>query len=103
MHAITSRPPEPQLAAQSQVAASQSPSKFRRLLLSGAGAVALIGVAITGSWWLTEGRYIGSTDKAFVRGHIAVLGPRIEGNVEAIKVVDNQRVHKGDPLIELEP
>jgi membrane fusion protein (multidrug efflux system) len=71
---------------------------LRSLLL----LVLVLVVATTGSWWLTEGRYIQSTDNAYVQGNIAVLGPRIEGDVIAIPVTDNQFVHKGDPLIVLD-
>jgi membrane fusion protein (multidrug efflux system) len=60
-------------------------------------------IGVTGSWWFTEGRYIESTDNAYVQGDIAVLSPRIEGDVVAITVADNQRVHAGDPLIRLDP
>ena len=63
----------------------------------------LIAIGVTASWWFTEGRYIESTDNAYVQGDIAVLSPRIEGDVAAIKVADNQRVHAGDPLIVLDP
>ena len=62
-----------------------------------------IGIGVTASWWFTEGRYIESTDNAYVQGDIAVLSPRIEGDVTAIKVADNQRVRAGDPLIVLDP
>ena len=62
-----------------------------------------IGIGVTASWWFTEGRYIESTDNAYIQGDIAVLSPRIEGDVAAIKVADNQRVHAGDPLIVLDP
>jgi membrane fusion protein (multidrug efflux system) len=65
--------------------------------------IAAIAIGITASWWFTEGRYIESTDNAYVQGDIAVLSPRIEGDVAAIKVADNQRVHAGDPLILLDP
>ena len=63
----------------------------------------MIGIGVTASWWFTEGRYIESTDNAYVQGDIAVLSPRIEGDVAAIKVADNQRVRAGDPLIVLDP
>ncbi len=65
--------------------------------------VAAIAIAVTASWWFTEGRWIESTNDAYVHGDIAVLSPRIAGNVAAIKVADNQRVHAGDPLIVLDP
>jgi membrane fusion protein, multidrug efflux system len=74
-----------------------------RLLRPLLGGLAAIAVAITATWWFTEGRWIESTDNAYVQGDIAVLGPRIEGDVAAIDVADNQRVRAGDPLIRLDP
>ena len=49
-----------------------------------------------------RGAFIVTTDNAYVQGDIAVLGPRIEGDVAAIHVADNQAVHAGDPLISLD-
>jgi membrane fusion protein, multidrug efflux system len=74
-----------------------------RLLRPALGGVAAVAIAVTASWWFTEGRWIQSTDNAYVQGDITVLGPRIEGDVAAIDVADNQRVHAGDKLIELDP
>src|SRR5271169_742260 len=79
------------------------PRRLRRLWRPAGGLAAVIGIGVTASWWFTEGRYIESTDNAYVQGDIAVLSPRIEGDVAAIKVTDNQRVHAGDPLIVLDP
>jgi membrane fusion protein (multidrug efflux system) len=76
---------------------------LRRLWRSAVGLIAVIAIGVTASWWFTEGRYIESTDNAYVQGDIAVLSPRIEGDVAAIKVADNQRVRTGDPLIVLDP
>jgi membrane fusion protein, multidrug efflux system len=103
MNAIPDMPVAAPTDGTSERTSPPRPSRLRRLLVPSIGAVAAIGIGLTGSWWFTEGRYIESTDDAYVRGDIAVLGPRIEGNVEAIRVADNQRVHKGDPLIELDP
>jgi membrane fusion protein (multidrug efflux system) len=64
-------------------------------------AVLAVGLTTAG-WWFTEGRYIESTDNAYVQGDIAVLSPRIDGNVAAILVQDNQFVRAGDPLILLD-
>jgi membrane fusion protein, multidrug efflux system len=77
--------------------------RLRRLWRPAAALLGMIAIAVTASWWFTEGRYIESTDNAYVQGDIAVLSPRIEGDVAAIKVADNQRVHAGDPLITLDP
>ena len=79
------------------------PRRLRRLWRPAVVLAAVIGIAVMTSWWFTEGRFIESTDNAYVQGDIAVLSPRIEGDVAAIKVADNQRVHAGDPLIVLDP
>ena len=83
-------------------APAASRTSFKRLLRPVLGAVGGIGLFVTGAWWFTEGRYIETTDNAYLRGDIAVLGPRIEGDVSAIPVVDNQGVKAGDPLIVLD-
>jgi membrane fusion protein (multidrug efflux system) len=76
----------------------------RKLVLRGAAAVIVVAAAATvGSWWFSEGRYIESTDNAYVQGDIAVLGSRVEGDVLSIPVADNQVVHAGDPLLTLDP
>ena len=71
-----------------------SPAALAACVGSGVRRPALavaIGIGVTASWWFTEGRYIESTDNAYIQGDIAVLSPRIEGDVTAIKVADNQR------------
>jgi len=102
MNAITEQPqPAP---ADTQTRATDRRSRLlRRLWRPLAGLAVVIGIGVTASWWFTEGRYIESTDNAYVQGDIAVLSPRIEGDVAAIKVADNQRVRAGDPLIVLDP
>ncbi len=81
----------------------QRSRRLRRIWQPALGMAVVIGVGVTASWWFTEGRYIVSTDNAYVQGDISVLSPRIDGNVAAIMVSDNQRVHAGDPLIQLDP
>jgi membrane fusion protein (multidrug efflux system) len=102
MNAITEEP-QPVLADTLTQPAPHRPRRLRRLWQPAAGLVAVIGIGVIASWWFAEGRYIESTDNAYVQGDIAVLSPRIEGDVAAIKVADNQSVHKGDPLIVLDP
>src|SRR6478736_1741271 len=102
MNAFTDKPLPAPAAAQSSAAPDRM-RQVRRLWRPAVGLVAAIAIGVTMSWWFTEGRYIESTDNAYVQGDIAVLGPRIEGDVASIKVADNQRVHTGDPLIVLDP
>ena len=43
------------------------------------------------------------TDDAFVDGHIVPISPQVPALVAAIHIDDNQFVHKGDLLVELDP
>jgi membrane fusion protein (multidrug efflux system) len=43
-----------------------------------------------------------STDDAYVNGHVTFVAPRVHGQVARVLVDDNNRVHKGDLLVELD-
>lgn len=44
-----------------------------------------------------------STDNAFIDGHIIQVSPKISGNIAKVYVEDNQKVKKGDLLVEIDP
>lgn len=44
-----------------------------------------------------------STDDAFIDGHITQIGSKVPGNIIKIYVKDNQKVKKGDLLLEIDP
>lgn len=80
-------------------------SKFhldRRLLAAFAGAL-LIGAA---SWYgynyWTVGRFIESTDDAYVGADITDIAPKVAGVIDKVYVTDNQRVRAGDLLIKID-
>jgi membrane fusion protein (multidrug efflux system) len=75
----------------------------RRLIVIPLALLGLVLAVAAGHWWFTEGRWIESTDNAYVQGDITVLSPRIDGDIIAVLVTDNQRVRAGDPLVELDP
>jgi membrane fusion protein, multidrug efflux system len=102
MNAIVEKPQPVPAETETQIGPPRA-RRLRRLWRPAAGLAVAIGIGVTASWWFTEGRYIESTDNAYIQGDIAVLSPRIEGDVTAIKVADNQRVRAGDPLIVLDP
>ena len=99
MNAISEKPAPVRESASTPAA----PRPRRRLLVVAAAIVVLVLAVITGHWWILEGRWIESTDDAYVQGHITVLSPRIDGDVASVLVADNQRVHAGDALIALDP
>ena len=43
-----------------------------------------------------------STDDAYVNGHVTLVAPRVSGQVSRVLVDDNDRVKKGDLLVQLD-
>ncbi|HEX7363342.1 MAG TPA: HlyD family secretion protein [Bryobacteraceae bacterium] len=52
-------------------------------------------------WW--HARQFASTDDAQVNCHMNPIGARIDGTVVKVYVDNNQMVHAGDPLVDLDP
>src|SRR6202000_3415174 len=48
--------------------------------------------------YFVEGRFLGSTDDAYVGADTAIIAAKAMGHLTAVPVVDNQIVHKGDLL-----
>jgi membrane fusion protein, multidrug efflux system len=73
--------------------------RHRRLLLIG-GPVVVAVVAIV--FYLMTGRYV-STDDAYIQAARSDISTEVAGRVSEIDVRDNQYVHKGDVLFQLDP
>ncbi|HET8996215.1 MAG TPA: biotin/lipoyl-binding protein, partial [Acetobacteraceae bacterium] len=67
-----------------------------------AAAVLLAGGAYGYRWW-TVGRFVETTDDAYVGTNVTPIAPHIAGFVQQILVRDNQHVHAGQTLIRLDP
>ena len=79
-------------------------TRLRKRLLAGLAAVALVsGAAEYGRHWWTVGRFIETTDDAYVAGDVTPIAPHVAGFVQQILVTDNQRVHAGQVLARLDP
>jgi membrane fusion protein (multidrug efflux system) len=74
----------------------------RRLAVAGATLALAAGGAWLGHGWWTTGRFIETTDDAYVGGNITALAPHIAGFVQQVLVADNQRVRAGQVLIRLD-
>jgi len=68
----------------------------------GAGGVVVLLLLIEGIPWLATALTTVSTDDAYVNGHITVVAPRVPGQVVRVLVDDNNRVKKGDLLVQLD-
>jgi len=74
----------------------------KHLPLAGAALLIGIGAAWYGHHWWTAGRFIESTDDAYVGGDITVIAPKVAGFIAEVAVTDNQAVHAGDLLVKLD-
>ena len=64
-----------------------------------AGLVVLAGAGWYGYDWWTNGRFIVSTDDAYVSADAATVSPKVAGYIKSIAVGDNTHVKAGDPLV----
>ena len=65
-------------------------------------AALVAGAAWYGYGWWTEGRFMVSTEDAYIEGDIAIISPKVSGYVKSVEVAGNQRVKAGDPLVTLD-
>jgi membrane fusion protein, multidrug efflux system len=67
-------------------------------------AVVLLGMATVAGWrYYTYFIAHEWTDDAFIEGRIIQISPKVAGHVLRVYVTDNQEVHQGDLLLELDP
>ncbi|MER8499566.1 HlyD family secretion protein [Mesorhizobium sp. M0208] len=80
-----------------------APAKKKRSMRS--MLLPIIGLALlgAGAWYgydyWTDGRFMISTDDAYVQADTAFISPKISGYVDQVKVTENQQVKAGDPLL----
>jgi membrane fusion protein, multidrug efflux system len=73
----------------------------RNWIIAGTVGVALAAAGFGAHWWRT-GRFIESTDDAYVRADVVTVSPRVAGYVARVAVDDNQPVRRGDVLATLD-
>jgi membrane fusion protein, multidrug efflux system len=66
------------------------------------GLVLLAVLLILGVPWVREALNTVSSDDAYVNGHVTMVAPRVPSQVVNVLVDDNNRVHKGQLLVELD-
>ncbi len=62
----------------------------------------IAGLLIIGIIWWVLSRNTVTTDDAYVNGHVTFVAPRVGGQVVRVLVDDNNRVRKGDLLVQLD-
>src|SRR5215813_8499343 len=86
--------------AETAAAPTRSGRKRSFLLLM---ALVLLGVAAVAGWrYYTYFIAHEWTDDAFIEGRIIQMSPKVAGHVLRVSVTDNQEVHQGDLLLEID-
>lgn len=66
-----------------------------------AGALFVVAALIGIGWWIYARQFV-TTDDAFVEGNITIISSKLPAHVTKVHVTENQRVKKGELLIELD-
>ena len=88
--------------------AKETTARGRRLrlrtVLQAAGAIALLAAAgFYGNYYWTTGRFLVSTDDAYVAAHSVMISPKISGYLSEVPVDDNEAVKAGAVLARIDP
>jgi len=66
------------------------------------GAVIVVGLVVWFISWWTTGRFLQSTNDAYLQADQVIAAPKIQGYVAEVYVVDNQEVKAGQPLVRID-
>jgi multidrug efflux pump subunit AcrA (membrane-fusion protein) len=77
-------------------------SSIKRVLAIAIGPLLFAAMIWLAWFWWTEGRFIETTDDAYVGGDVTTLSSKIAGFIEKVSVIDNQSVEAGDLLVKLD-
>jgi membrane fusion protein, multidrug efflux system len=69
-------------------------------------AIGLVAAVVAGGYffhWLFVGRFVESTNNAYLRADQVAMAPRVSGYVSELYVTDNQNVAAGEPLLKIDP
>ncbi len=71
-------------------------------VLGGVAIALLIALGAYGWHWWKDGRFMENTDDAYVGGDVTLVSSKIPGFIGRVLVSDNQFVHRGDLLVQID-
>jgi membrane fusion protein (multidrug efflux system) len=89
-------------AASAEPKAAPAKSGKRRLILMSVGVLALLAAVAYGVNYYFVGRFLVSTDDAYIRANNSTLGARVAGHIAAIVPGDNTTVKAGDVVFRID-
>jgi membrane fusion protein (multidrug efflux system) len=75
---------------------------FRRILMATAAVVLLAGAVWGGDYYWTVGRFLVSTDDAYVKADNTTIAPKVSGYLTEVLVGDNERIKAGQVLARID-
>jgi membrane fusion protein (multidrug efflux system) len=93
---------QPVEATDTPTAPANTRERLRSRLLIGAAALVLIAGAAYGGRWFLIGRFLESTDNAYLQADNAVVAPKVAGYITTVEVGDNQTVTAGQVLARID-
>lgn len=100
--ALEARADAAQSDAATEAPAAPAAKKRRNPVLPVILAALVAGAGWYGYGWWTEGRFMVSTEDAYIEGDIAIVSPKVGGYVKSVDVKSNQLVKAGDRLVTLD-
>src|SRR5712664_2942748 len=96
--------PDPQRNLSTDAADAPAIKKFnfRKLLMAGATVAVLAGAVWYGWDYWTIGRFLVSTDDAYVKADNTTVAPKVSGYLHEVLVGDNERVKAGQVLARID-
>jgi membrane fusion protein (multidrug efflux system) len=91
-------------AAEQKAKTSLRPSRqaIQRAALALAVALGVAGAADFGHYYLTAGRYLETTDDAYVKADSTIIAPKVSGYIAEVLVADNEPVKAGQLLARID-
>ncbi len=80
----------------------QRTGAFRRLLMAGSAVALLVGASWYGWDYWTVGRFLVSTDDAYVKADNTTIAPKVSGYLHEVLVGDNEHVKAGQVLARID-
>ncbi|UGY16388.1 HlyD family secretion protein [Bradyrhizobium septentrionale] len=91
-------------AAEQKITTHPSPSRhaIRRAAFALAAALGVAGTADFGYYYITTGRYLETTDDAYVKADSTIIAPKVSGYIAEVLVSDNEPVKAGQTLARID-
>ena len=75
---------------------------LKRILMASVGTAVLAGAGTFGWYWFETGRFLESTNDAYIQADYTTIAPKVSGYISAVAVEDNEAVKAGQVLARID-